>query len=235
MFRAVLFDLDDTLLRTQTDEFIERYFAALGEYFRVRVGLEPSRLQGWVLKATEAMLRREHPEHTNAEAFSREFGRLSGLDPEDLWPQFMRFYDEIYPTLGDGLEAMPGAREVVAQAQAGGRKVALATNPLFPLTAVRARLHWAGLADVQFDLVTAIENMHWAKPHPSYYHEISSALGVKPVDCLVVGNDPAQDIAPARQAGMWTYLVCEGSHPDGAKAHRAGDLLALAAMLRDDT
>ncbi|NPV06525.1 MAG: HAD family hydrolase [Anaerolineae bacterium] len=233
MFEAVLFDLDDTLLRTETDEFIARYFAALGEYFQPLGGVEPAQFRQWVLQATRAILQREHPELTNAEAFSEEFGRLSGLDPKSLWPHFMRFYEEIYPSLGEGLEAMPGAREAVLEAQAGGRKVVVATNPLFPLSAVRARLKWAGLADVRFDLITAIENMHWAKPHPAYFREIADTLDVPAERCLVVGNDPELDIIPAQQAGMWTYLVCQGEPPGGAEPHAFGDLAGLVCMLRD--
>ncbi|MGI6208332.1 MAG: HAD family hydrolase [Anaerolineae bacterium] len=235
MLEAVLFDLDDTLLRTETDEFIARYFQALGDYFQALGGMDSARLQRLVLQATEAMLRREHPELTNGEAFSQEFARLSGLDPDCVWPQFVRFYEEVYPTLGEGLEAMRGAREAVRAARAGGRKVVVATNPLFPMRAVETRLAWAGLSDVEFDLVTCLENMHWAKPHPAYFQEIAQVLGVPAERCLVVGNDPAHDIAPARKVGMRTYLVHEGPLPGEQVADAAGDLLSLAQMLRDDS
>ena len=96
------------------------------------------------------MLRREHPELTNGEAFSQEFARLSGLDPDCVWPQFVRFYEGLpYPR--EAWRAMRGAREAVRAARAGGRKVVVATNPLFPMRAVETRLAWAGLSDVEFD------------------------------------------------------------------------------------
>ncbi len=230
--RAVLFDLDDTLLRTDTGAFLSRYFGALSQFCSTLIGAD--RLPACVLQACERMAMRAHPEETNAEAFCREFSALTGLRREEFWPAFERFYAEIYPTLRGEIGPMPGAREAILAARGIGCKVAIATNPLFPEQAVRARLEWGGLADLQFDLVTALENMHYVKPQPEYYEEIASLLGVLPAQCLMVGNDPEHDIVPAREAGMRTYLVhdgCEGLQDTGA-ADRCGTLEQLALALR---
>jgi len=228
VLEAVLFDLDDTLLQTDTDAFVRRYFSALEVYFANGDAVAPGRLTRWIMQATAAMVDVPHPERTNLEAFTMAFARLSGMAAEVVWPRFDRFYQEIYPTLGEGLAPMPGGREAVDAARAQGLKVAVATNPLFPLGAVRHRLLWAGLPEDRFDLVTTLENMHWTKPNLEYYAEVAARLGVDPKRCLMVGDSQENDIEPARHLGMLTYLVGEG---DGA--HASGDMHKLARALKD--
>ncbi|MHB0875369.1 MAG: HAD family hydrolase [Anaerolineae bacterium] len=231
MLRAILFDLDDTLLRTRTEAFIGRYFASLGEYLGAVA--DPRQLRGWIVQATQRMLEREHESETNVEAFGKEFEQLSGLSMATVWPQFWRFYTDVFPTLGDDIEPMPWARDAVVEAQQAGLKVVIATNPLFPLVAIRTRLAWAGLSDVQFDLITALDNMHFAKPQPRYFREAAAVIGVPESACLAVGNDPAHDIAPAKAAGMWTYLVVDGAAaPEAHAADATGDMGTFLQLLR---
>jgi FMN phosphatase YigB (HAD superfamily) len=232
MLQAILFDLDDTLLRTRTEAFIGRYFAALGQYLGAIA--EPAQLRRWIMLATQRMLEYEHESQTNVDAFGAEFERLSGLPMATVWPQFWQFYVDVFPTLGDDIEPMPGAREAVLEAQGLGLKVAVATNPLFPLVAIRTRLAWAGLSDVSFDLVTALDNMHTAKPQPRYFCEVAATIGVPKAACLAVGNDPAYDIAPAKAAGMWAYLLVDGvAQGDGGGADAVGDMAQFLGALRE--
>jgi HAD superfamily hydrolase (TIGR01509 family) len=231
MLKAILFDLDDTLLRTGTDRFMERYFAALGRFLGPSV--DPKQLQNQIVKACALMIEHDHPQLNNAEAFSIEFARLTGSQADAFWERLWRFYSDEYPKLGENVSVMPGGREAVLEAKAMGLKVVVATNPLFPLCAMATRLSWAGLSDISFDLVTGLENMHYAKPQPQYYKEIAATIDVRPSQCLMVGNDPALDIAPARAAGMHTFLV----QPDGSgalqqEAEAAGDLGDLIQGLR---
>ncbi len=226
MLEAVLFDLDDTLLQTDTDAFVRRYFGALEAYFADGGISQPGRLTRWIMQATAKVVEERHPERTNQETFTEAFARLSGMEAGSVWPRFSRFYREIYPTLGDGLASMPGARDAVLAARNLGLKVAVATNPLFPTEAVRVRLGWAGLDDVRFNLVTTLENMHWTKPNPEYYDEIAERLSVSPDRCLMVGDSLENDIEPARRAGMLTYQVGEG-----VGAHATGDLQGLIGII----
>ena len=234
MLKAVLFDLDDTLLATDSERFMRRYFQAVGECLH-ELG-DPRTLQSWLIQACERMMQYEHRQRTNAEAFTEEFCRLCGVEAERWWPRLWQFYNDVYPHLGEAISALSGARAAVLEAKSRGLKVVIATNPLFPLIAVEARLRWGGLDDIPFDLITALDNMHYAKPQPQYYQEAAEAIGVKPESCLVVGNDLVLDIAPAKAAGMWTYFNCDGiceQLPEGADA--AGDLCTFVQRLRDGT
>lgn len=51
--------------------------------------------------------------------------------------------------------------------------------------------------------------MHFCKPNPNYYLEISRMIGVAPEDCLMIGDDPEND-GPAAEVGMDTFLLQDG-------------------------
>jgi hypothetical protein len=110
-------------------------------------------------------------------------------------------------------------------------KIAVATNPLFPLAAIEHRLRWAGLnsGKTPFDLITSYETMHFTKPRPEYAAEILARLVASPADSLFVGNDPDDDIAPAMRLGLATYRV--DGDPAGEKIPGEGGLGRLAASL----
>jgi FMN phosphatase YigB (HAD superfamily) len=108
-----------------------------------------------------------------------------------------------------------------------GLAVGIATNPIFPRIAVEHRLSWAGLGDLEFGVVTAYEEMYACKPHPDYYRQTATMLGVSPTECLMVGDDRALDM-PAADVGMRTFYV--GDDPD-APADLRGDLEGLAELL----
>ena len=203
--RAVLFDLDDTLLYDDMENvFLPRYFALLADY--ARPSIEPSRLMAALYAGSEAM-NGPHPGQTNEQAFAAAFAPPLGKPWTELWTFFVRFYKERFPELRAYAKAHPAAREVVQACFDAGYAVAIATNPLFPAQAIEHRLEWAGLGDMSFDLVTTYENMHTCKPAPDYYVEIADRLNVPPASCWMVGNDVMRDIAPAQQAGMRTFLV----------------------------
>ena len=87
-----------------------------------------------------------------------------------------------------------------------GLKMVLASNPIFPFDVQMKRLAWAKLDHLPFDLVTHIENMSFCKPRIEYYLEISQIIGEPPDTCMMVGNDPVNDLIAA-YTGMKTYLV----------------------------
>ena len=87
-----------------------------------------------------------------------------------------------------------------------GLKVVVATNAVFPMIALQQRLDLAGVGHFDYELITSYEVMHFCKPHPEYYQEIAATIGVKPEECLMVGNDIGEDL-PAGTIGMKTFLV----------------------------
>lgn len=224
MLRAILFDLDGTLLDIELADFLGRYFAALE---RAAAGRFPGiDVVSTISASTEAMML-PHPGLTNQEAFWKDFRQRTGSGLEEHADVFDAFYAEEFPSLIAGSKPFPGTRRVVEEAFALGLRVVVATNPIFPLAAVRHRLDWAGLGDLSFDAVTAYEQMHATKPSPAYYRETAEMIGVAPAECLMVGDDPVLDLAAA-DVGMRTFYV--GPRGDVA-ADFHGDLDDLCGLL----
>jgi FMN phosphatase YigB (HAD superfamily) len=219
--RAVLFDLDDTLLYNDMEnKFLKHYFALLTAY--AAPDIAPQTLIAAVMSGTDAVQRNEDPTLTNEQVFAAVFAPQLGKPWAELKPFFTRFYEERFLELRVHTRPHPAARQTVQACIDGGYRVAIATNPLFPARAIEHRLHWAGLDGLPFALVTTYENMHTCKPSPRYYAEIAGYLDLAPAECVMVGNDVLRDIAPAQRAGMRTYLADrwlanEDSdvHPDG--------------------
>ncbi len=226
LMRAVLFDLDGTLLDIDIDAFLHVYFGALGPVLAEVTGMTPKSSIDAVIDSTGAMMR-PHPGLTNRETFDARFSQLTGVDLGSNGTVIADFYRDVFPSLGAGLGPMPGARQAVQAASDAGMVLAVATNPIFPAAAVSERIRWAGLDDVPFALVTTYETMHACKPERAYFEEAAGMLGVQPSECLMVGDDVTLDMG-ATSAGMITFFT--GSDRDHG-ADYAGDLRALAELL----
>jgi FMN phosphatase YigB (HAD superfamily) len=229
LLTAVLFDLDGTLLDIDLDSFLREYFAALGPVVAEVLGrANPRDGLSAVIAGTEAMSL-PHPGRTNREAFNERFRAMTqaDLDLEQFALPFERFYREVFPGLRRDFAPMPGARRAVESCLELGLKVAIATNPIFPRSAVDERLRWADLGDLEVHTVTTYENMHATKPHAAYFAETAMMLGVSPSSCVMVGDDRALDM-PAADLGMRTFYVGGDS---GAPADWRGSLDDFADLV----
>jgi len=208
---ALLFDLDDTLLRNSMDEFLPAYFRALTE--SVAHVIPPERLISELQKATAAMDANDGSGPTNEETFAKTFYPAIGLPEDEVAPLFERFYREEFPKLRRLTTRRPAARALMEWTRERGLQVTIATNPLFPRIAIEQRLAWAGVpvTDFAYDLVTTYENMHATKSHPMYYQEILDRLGRRSEECIMVGDHWSWDIAPAASLGIHTFWISNGA------------------------
>jgi len=203
--RAILFDLDGTLLENEMDVFITHYLRRFAPHLAHRVPPEQF-VQAW-LHALQFALRNTDPNLTNQEVFDLNFYPQVGALPEDLQPSIQAFYATSYRSLRSLVRPRPGARETIQAMLDAELTVVVATNPIFVREAVDQRLEWAGVSDLQFALVTSSENMHAAKPSQQYYQEILDRIECAPDECMMVGDDFVNDIQPANRLGMLTYWV----------------------------
>ncbi len=140
--RAVLFDLDGTLLPLDFDRFLARYLKRLGAWFRDAAGLEivaPS------MAAVPRMLENDG-RRSNADVFWSAAAPQLGADRATLERLYGDFVLHEGAHLGEGVTPDPSARAVVEACRAAGRRVALATNPVFPRCMIGERARWAGRA-----------------------------------------------------------------------------------------
>jgi len=226
MIEAVLFDLDGTLLTNDMHRFMQRYLSALSTRFAHL--MPPEQFVKTLLTATEEMVTNRDPAVTNEEAFERAFDNLSEHSLESLRPTIDAYYETEFPNLRVCTEEAPAARPLVEHVIRSGRKAVLATNPLFPMTAIQQRMAWAGVDDLPFALVTSYENMHFCKPHIEYFQEIAEFIQVEPERCLMIGDDVEMD-GPAVKAGMRFFWVSD--HPPFDMSR--GDLDHFFTLVQD--
>ncbi len=201
-FQAILFDLDGTLLDSNMETFLPHYLQRLAA--RVAHLAPPKAFIAHLLRATQAMVVNDG-RAANAEVFAGAFYPFAGRTRAELEPIFEAFYTEDFPQLSELTRAKPEAPGVVRWAFEQGYAVAIATNPLFPQTAVHQRLAWAGVADFPYRWITTYENSRYSKANPGYWAEVCAQVGQPPLACLVVGDEHMDMMAAA--IGCPTYLV----------------------------
>lgn len=204
--RAVLFDLDGTLLINDMESFGPHYFKVLLTKFR---HLCPGQLFASALQiATRAMWVNDGSGGTNAEVFWAEFLPRIGREPKELMPLFEEFYAHDFESLRKHTGRDPDAHPLVSLTFERGYQVAIATQPMFPMAANLARLRWAGVGAEEFhyDYVASYETMTACKPHRRFFAELLELLGRAPQECLMVGDSLEADM-PARRLGFKTFWV----------------------------
>jgi len=231
-FKVLLLDLDGTLLDIDVSVFLGPLVARMHGFFSDVVGRELFR-EG-LFGGTEAIMFGSRPDgETNEEGFFRVFSGITGLSPNMARGRFDDFYARAFPSLGSFARPVKGAPEFVSSAVKKGFLIALATNPIFPVSATEERVRWAGIDPGFFPFIPGLENMSSCKPGTRYFQDIAARLGVEPGQCLMVGNDLEQDL-PAADVGMGTFLVegrVVGRASNGRRPGARGSLEELAERL----
>jgi len=207
MTLTLLLDLDDTLLINNIERFIPAYMQSLSWYLQELV--DPGLLVKELLSATRRMIQNDRPDCTLQEIFEETFYPAIGVEPEELQQPIAQFYGTIFPTLRHLTQPQPGAIKLVEEAFERGYRVGIATNPLFPLTAIQQRLEWAGLSPAKypFEAIASFENYHFAKPNPALFMEMLARMGWPEGPIVMIGDSRGNDILPALQAGLKAYWI----------------------------
>ncbi len=206
MITTILFDLDGTLLPMDQDVFVGTYLKGLATT-ATPYGYEPSEFAKAVMLGTKAMVKNDGAQ-TNEVAFWNALADIYGEKIKSQTHIFDEFYRTDFQKISEVCGNTPKAAEVAHIAKSLGFRVALATNPLFPIIATESRIKWAGLDSKDFELFTSFETSHFCKPNLEYYKEVCNTIGVSPKECLMVGNDVSEDMI-AEQLGMNVFLLTD--------------------------
>ena len=204
--KAVLFDLDGTLLPMNQELFMKLYFGNLAKKL-APLGYEPQKLIDSIWAGTAAMVKNDGSK-TNEEAFWNRFSELLGKDCRTDEPVFDEFYRNEFIEAKAACDCNPMARELIDFLKSKGLTLILATNPLFPPVATEQRVQWAGLTPEDFLLYTTYDNSSYCKPNPNYYKEILEKTGFSTEEGLMVGNDATEDMV-AEELGMKVFLLTD--------------------------
>ena len=207
MLKAVLFDLDGTLLPMDQKLFTKDYFGRLMR--RVcPFGYTPESFLASMQAGITAMVRNDDS-RTNEEAYWEAYTAVSGKEILNHLDVFEDFYETEFDEVAASCGCNPESARLVHALRERGIRVILATNPMFPRIATQKRIAWAGLTPEDFELYTTYEDFGTCKPNPAYYRTILNRTGLTPDDCIMVGNDVAEDMMAAAEAGIRGFLLTD--------------------------
>lgn len=204
--KVVLFDLDGTLLPMDQDVFVRDYFGRLAKK-AAPAGYDVKTLPESLWKGVAAMVMNDGS-RKNEDVFWETFAGIYGDKVEIDKTLFEDFYANEFQESAQVCGKNPKAKACVEACRSKGYRIVLATNPIFPAIATESRIRWAGLSPEDFEYYTTYENSCFSKPNPEYYEQILSHIGVKPEDCLMVGNDVSEDMV-AEKLGMKVFLLTD--------------------------
>jgi phosphoglycolate phosphatase len=213
--RAVLFDMDGTLVDTLPDiaMAVNTGLAELGlrtldeTHIATLIGNGPRMLSLGTLEAQHA---------------------LTSEQREGLVDQVLARYAHHYATQAGSLgRAFPGAAECLRELRERGLKLAIVTNALQHLA--ETVLTRFGLAPY-LDTIVGGDRVVKHKPHPEPLWHACAEFGVAPEATLMVG-DSVTDVAAARAAGCDIVVVPHG-YDQGRSVHDLGvDVIADLSTL----
>ena len=251
--RALLFDLDDTLV----EEEPARDAALLATAARTgRPDVDPAALATAVRSVARALWW-AHPLHEFAHgigvaSWEALWARFEGQSPElaelrawaptfrrETWHRALRSLGIGDPGLAADLaERFPEERRAIHRAypdvpaglralrEDGRFRLGVLTNGLSCLQ--REKLRGAGL-EPWFGAVVAGGDVGSRKPDPAVFDALLDRLGAGRRDALMIGNNPETDILGAREAGIEAILIVRDDLP----VRDVPDAVANVTRIRD--
>lgn len=202
--RAVLFDLDGTLVETSIDfTLMKREMLHLGE----RYGVPGSDLAGLdILAIVEAV-------------YALLVSRPRASDAETMRGEAYGILQRIELASCGQVDPIAGALELLYAVRNAGMKICIVTRNCRP--AVELSLARTG---VFYDALLTRDDVPKTKPHPDHLISALSPLGICPHEALMVG-DHWMDVVAGRAAGTRTVGFLRSDRPDSFFDEHAPDLV----------
>jgi putative hydrolase of the HAD superfamily len=238
--RAVLFDVNGTLVDIHTDDGGDEVFRAAGHYLAYQ-GIDLRRgelrdLYFTIMKAQRCVSPERHPEfdavgiwRVIVERYASDYTRALPAAKREQLPLFLA--ELTRGVARRRLQPYPNVREVLERLR---EEFALAVVTDAQSAWARAELHQVGLSDL-FDPIVVSGDHGFRKPDPRLFAIALDALGVAPQQAVYVGNDMYRDIHGARQVGMGTVMFAsdqgDKEYEDVVPDHTVTDHRQLLGIL----
>ncbi|MBK8021606.1 MAG: HAD family hydrolase [Chloroflexi bacterium] len=242
MLRAILFDLDDTLIdwsgfdsdwaRLEREYLsgVVRYFATRGHVIEdldaYARGYRDRVMNAWTMARTTH--RAPHIGHLIMET-ALDFGVPA--DVCDMADALKAYNWGVVPGTVVFPDVVPALTTILAQ----GIKVGIVTNAPQPMSLRDAELTAHGLFDYFPICRISAADFGMLKPHPDIFKAALDLVGAAPDEAVFVGDDLDADIVGAKRVGIRAVLRITPRTADGlrtdvvpdARIHNLSELLAL--------
>lgn len=205
MLKAILFDLDGTLLPMNEQEFTKIYIDTLYENVR-DLGYKKEELLKVIFKGLENMYKNDGSK-TNEEVFWDTFKNYYGKEQIIHKPFFDKYYKSDFEKTLKACEKNKEARKIIDFVNENFEYCILSTNPILPKIATLKRLNYINLNEKDFSYITFFESSSFCKPNPMYFQNILNKFNLKPNEVILFGNNDYEDYWCAKQIGIKCYLV----------------------------
>ena len=228
---TIFFDLDATLVPYVQAELTDAYFGDLHKFAAEKLGCSAAaRFDDAAMKGFRAM-KQNDGSMPNIQLFRNVFYQEWKDFPFDVEAFYEEFYNGPFDAVKRVVHFRGSEKSLLHNLHKKGYKLVCATNPVFPLSANRRRMAWAGIAPEDFDYITNFDNCHYCKPSAGYFKEAAAAVGSPPELCLMVGNDTVDDMG-ALDAGMQVILITDYLHVRGGRSLDQAGAMDYASFLQ---
>jgi putative hydrolase of the HAD superfamily len=219
--RALLFDVNGTLIDIETDEWMEEAYRAIAHFLTyqgIRLNRREVRdLYFQIMKEQFAASAEIYPEFDVVAVWREVLRRHATEFTRSLGPEKLHHMPLFLAEMQRGisrkrLAAFPQTQEMLAQLKTRHRLAVVSdAQSAYGLP----ELHAVGLAGY-FAPIIVSGDYGYRKPDARLFQAALTQLQVGPEEAIFVGNDRFRDILGARQVGMKTILFCPHGNPGGS-------------------
>lgn len=197
MIKAVIFDLDNTLI-----DFMSTKKASCDAAIdaMIKAGLKTPKRRAW--KILFSLYREKGIEHQTI--FQPFLEKIMGKVDYKIMAAGIVAYRKTRKTM---IRTYPNVKKVLGGLK---RRYKLAILSDAPVLQAWTRLVEMGIENL-FDIVVTYDDTRKLKPHPKPFITVLRKLRVKPSEAVMVGDNLLRDVKGAKKLGMKTVLASYGN------------------------